>query len=147
MTDIPLDVALIDFPGNQFKGEIVPEIYRLVEQGIIRIIDVVFISKDKDGGFTALELNDLDEESYRQFVPFGKQIESLFTSEDVENAAKGVPPNSSALLLLWQNTWSEAIRRAVKNANGRLVMHERIPADVLDEVMQEVAAAKSTAKA
>jgi hypothetical protein len=64
---VPLDYALIEFQGNQFKGEIAPEIYRLVEQGFIRIIDLVFISKDKKGNFTVLELNDLPKEQYSQF--------------------------------------------------------------------------------
>jgi uncharacterized membrane protein len=146
MEHVPLDLALIVFPGNKFKGEIVPELYSLVDREIIRIVDLVFISKNKDGGFTAIELNDLDEESYRQFIPIGNQLDPLFTSEDIENAAQAVAPDSSALFILWQNTWSETFRRAVKNADGQLVMHERVPAQVLDEVMQEVAAAQAAAQ-
>ena len=143
MNNLPLEWALIEFPGNQFKGEIVPELYRLVEQGIIRIVDVVFISKDKDGGYTSVELNDLPADVYSQFVPLREHLSSLFTEEDVASLAVRVPADSAALVLLWQNTWTENFRRAVANANGKLLGQERIPAEVVDEVMAEMTASKA----
>jgi hypothetical protein len=142
MTNIPLDYAVIGFAGNKFKGKIAEEVYRLVETGMIRVVDLVFISKDADGGYTTAELNDLPEEVYRHFIPFGEHLTPLFTPEDVDGLAQGIPPDCAALLMLWQNTWTENFRRAVENANGTLLMHERIPGDVLDEVMKEIAAAQ-----
>jgi uncharacterized membrane protein len=139
---VPLDFAVIGFPGNKFTGEIAPEIYRLVEEGLIRIIDLVFISKEKSGNFTVLELNDLTDEQYSQFAPLTEHLAPLFTAEDVASLAASVPDNSSALLVLWQNVWTEKLRLAIANANGKLIAHERIPAEVLNEVMAEVAAAK-----
>lgn len=142
---VPLDFAVIGFPGNKFKGEIAPEIYRLAEEGLIKIIDVVFISKDKDGQFTALELNDLTDEEYAQFVPLAEHMDPLFTAEDVASLAGSVPAGSSALVLLWQNVWTEKFRRAVANADGVVLVHERVPAEVLNEVMAEIAAQKTRA--
>jgi hypothetical protein len=139
--EVPLDYAVIKFPGNQFKGEIAPEIYSLVDQGLIRVVDIAFISKDIDGQFTALELNDLPEDVYRQFVPFGAQLESLFTAEDLETAASYVPADCAALMLLWQNVWTEKFRRAVSNASGQILVHERVPAEVLNEIVDDVAVA------
>jgi len=49
---VPLEYALIGFPGNKLNGEIAPEIYRLAQEGFVRVIDVVCISKNKDGQFT-----------------------------------------------------------------------------------------------
>jgi uncharacterized membrane protein len=142
MTTVPLDWALIEFPGNQFKGEIAPEIYRLVEEGLIRVIDVVLVSKDKDGNYTSFELNNLPDEVYQQFMPFDEQLESWFTAEDVESLAERVPNDSAAMLVLWQNIWTENFRRAISNANGRILAHERVPAEVLDEVLAEIEAMK-----
>jgi hypothetical protein len=141
---LPLEYALIEFPGNKFTGEIAPEIYRLVEDGYIRIIDVVFISKDDKGLYTALELNDLPDEQYAQFAPLTEHLDPLLTDEDVASLAESVPPNTSSLALLWQNVWTEKFRRAVKNANGRLVVQERIPAEVVNEVMAEIATTKAS---
>jgi hypothetical protein len=143
MTTVPLDWALFQFPGNQFKGEIAPELYSLVERGIIRIVDLVFISKDEEGQYTAIELNELADDEYAQFVPLSEHLDPLFTDEDVANIAQSVPANTAALSILWQNTWTEPIRRAIENANGYLLIHERIPGEVLDQVLQEIAAAHS----
>jgi hypothetical protein len=88
-------------------------------------------------------LNDLPKEQYSQFVPLTKHLAPLFTAEDVTSLAAITPANSSTLVVLWQNIWTEKFRRAVANANGRIRVHERIPADVLNEVMAEVAAAKN----
>ena len=48
----PVEYIVIDFPGNQFKGEIAPAIAGLVERGHVRIIDLVFVKKDSDGSVT-----------------------------------------------------------------------------------------------
>lgn len=140
---VPLDYAVIGFPGNKFKGEIAPEIYRLADEGLIRIIDVVFISKDKQGQYTVLELNDLPDDQYAQFAPLTEHMDPLFTPEDVASLAESVPADSSALVLLWQNVWTDKFRRAVANADGQVLVHERIPAEVLNEVLAEVAAQKN----
>jgi uncharacterized membrane protein len=139
---VPLEYVVIKFSGNKFKGEIAPEIYRLIEEGFVRIVDVVFVSKDKDGHFTVLELNDLSDEEYSQFAPLTEHLDPLFTGEDVSSLAAHVPPDTSALVLLWQDIWSEKLRRAIANADGQLVVRERIPAEVLNEVMDEIAAKK-----
>jgi len=42
MTYGPIDLIALEFPGNRFRGEILPELFDLVEKGIIRIIDTAF---------------------------------------------------------------------------------------------------------
>jgi uncharacterized membrane protein len=137
---VPLDYAVIGFPGNKFNGEIAPEIYRLASEGLIEIVDIVFISKDKDGQHTSFELNDLSPEEYAQFAPLAEHWQSMLTPEDVETMASYVPADCSALVLLWKNIWTEKFRRAVKNSNGVVLAHERVPAEVLNEVMAEIKA-------
>jgi uncharacterized membrane protein len=139
---VPLDVAVVAFPGNEFKGDIAPELQRLEEEGLIRIIDLVFIIKDENGEFAMVEINDLPDDPFDQFVPLTGGLTSMLTEEDIANLAEQVPPDNSALLILWQNIWTERLRRAVKNANGVLLAHQRIPAEVLNEVMAEIAAAE-----
>ena len=140
---VPLDFAVIGFRGNKFNGEIAPEIYRLASEGLVDIIDVVFISKDKDGHYTSFELNDLSPEEYAQFAPLGEHKESMLTDEDVATLAESVPADCSALVLLWKNIWTERFRRAVKNSNGEILVHERVPAEVLNEVMAEIKASSA----
>jgi hypothetical protein len=57
----PVEYVVIGFPGNQFKGEIVPAVAELVDTGVVRIIDVAFIKKDADGNTTMFEYDTLDD--------------------------------------------------------------------------------------
>ena len=140
MLDFPVEYALVVFPGNQFSGEIVPELLDLAERGIVRYVDIVFIRKDADGSTRTIELNDLDEASYQLFVPLGKQIESLFTEDDLTWAADQMPENSSAALFLWENLWMDNIRKAVIASGGILAERGQIPDDVIEQFKNRIAA-------
>ena len=143
MLDFPLEYALVVFPGNQFSGEIVPELLDLAERGIVRYVDIVFIRKDEDGSTRTIELNDLDDASYQRFVPLGKHIESLFTEDDLTWAANQMPENSSAALLLWENLWMGNIRNAVFSSGGILAQRGQIPDDVIEQFKNRIAAEQS----
>ena len=58
----PVEIAIIEFPGSRFNGEIVPALTQLVDDGIVSIIDLVLVSKDVDGSVIVLELSELDDE-------------------------------------------------------------------------------------
>jgi hypothetical protein len=139
MLDLPLEYALIEFKGNKFSGKIVPELLDLAERGIVRYVDIVFIEKDKDGSTRTIELNDLDPEGYRMFVPIGKHVSSLFTTDDLEIAAKKLRKNSAALLLLWENLWTANFRKAVLDASGKLVERAQIPTEVVAQFKKDLA--------
>jgi len=139
MLDFPVEYALVVFPGNQFSGEIVPALLDLADRDIIRFVDIVFVRKDEDGSIRTTELNDLDDESYRLFVPLGKQIESLFTEDDLTWAADQMPANSSAALFLWENLWMGNIRNAIISSNGILAQRGQIPDDVIVQFKDRIA--------
>ena len=142
MLDLPLEYALVEFKGNKFSGKIVPELLDLAERGIVRFVDIVFIQKEKDGSVRTIELNDLDEESYRIFVPMGEHVSSLFTTDDLEKAASKLRKNTAALLLLWENLWTANLRQAVVNAGGKLVERAQISPEVVKQFKKELAAEK-----
>lgn len=142
MLDHPLEYALVDFKGNKFSGKIVPELLDLAERGIVRFVDIIFIQKDKDGTMRTLELNDLDPKSYKEFVPLGKHVQSLFTEEDLQIEAGKLRKNTAALLILWENVWAENLRKAVIATGGTLVERGQIPPDVVKQVKKGLAADK-----
>jgi hypothetical protein len=127
----PVEYVVLSFPGNQFKGEIVPALAELIENGTVRIIDLLFILKDPDGAVTWVELADVADN-----VPGLEDITgttmSLLNDEDAHLIAAELDDNSSAALLVWENAWASRFREAVLNANGQLIAHERIPADVVE---------------
>ena len=56
----PVDYLVVEFPGSNFNGEILPELADLVDRGVVRVLDLVVIKKDEDGSFEAFEFGDVD---------------------------------------------------------------------------------------
>lgn len=133
MTDLgPVEFVLVEFPGNHFKGDIVPALQELVEAGTIRILDLVFIEKGADGTVVALELTDADSEVVAAFDALDGDVAGLLSDEDLELAAEELSPNSSAALLVWENSWATKFVHALRQADFRLLAHDRIPPEIVD---------------
>ena len=130
----PCDLIVVKFPGNKFRGEIAPAIAKLHERGIVHVIDALFAMKDENGGLAVLELQDIDGDGVLDVVA-AVEVSGAIGPEDVELAADGLEPNSSALLLLFENTWAAEVTQAMRDADGELLFMERIPAAVVEQAL------------
>ena len=45
----PIEIAVVEFPGSRFNGEIVPALAHLVDDRIVTILDLLFVSREADG--------------------------------------------------------------------------------------------------
>lgn len=133
----PVEYIVVGFPGNQFNGEIVPALQQLVEDGMIRILDLVFVHKDEDGNITVAELE--DEPWADAFDGLDGELGLLLTEDDSLNIGAQLPPNSSGALLVWENVWSERFANAARNSGGELLMSGRISPDALNAARAYVA--------
>jgi hypothetical protein len=128
----PVEYMIVAFPGNNFKGEIIPALEELVDNGTIRIIDLAFVLKDADGNVAAVEASDLES---RIGSAFGKLTAEgpgrLLNETDLEAAGEELDPNSSAALLVWEDLWATKLKNAIINADGVLLDLERIPHEVV----------------
>jgi len=131
----PVELLVVEFPGNEFRGEIAPALQRLVEQGTIRIIDLVFITRDETGVVHSRELTEIESDMMMTWDPLVDDVLGLLSPEDIQQLGQSLEMNSSAALMLFENTWATEFRDAVVRANGRLVLSERIPKAVVDEVL------------
>jgi hypothetical protein len=132
MTEIgPVEYMVVAFPGNKFKGQILPELARLVETGTIRIIDLAFVGRDANGDAFGLELSDLDPSVQEGVGAIGVEGRGLFSDEDLQAAAQQLEPNQSAALLVWEDVWATRLVAAIRDADGELWDLERIPHDVV----------------
>jgi len=130
----PVDLVLLGFPGNQFTGDIAPALKDLVASGTVRILDLVFITKDADGNVAGVELSDLGEVG-AAFDDVDGEINELLTDEDIEAAGEELEPDSSAALLMFENTWAGRLATAIREANGEVLAYERIPRDAMQEFL------------
>ena len=139
-TDIgPVEFIVLAFPGNRFKGEIVPALAELVENETIRIIDLAFVKKDADGSVMTIELDDMDDQEAGGLGDHG-DVGDLLNEEDLLAAAEALEPNNSAAVLVWENTWAARFAQAVRGADGVVLENARIPHDVVMGAIEYAAA-------
>jgi uncharacterized membrane protein len=132
-------MVVIKFPGNQFTGEIAPALAELVEDGLVRIIDLLFVLKEANGTVGVLEIDALGDAAAAVIEPIAQTEDELLSQADGEHFGELLEPNSSALLILFENAWAARFTEAVRNANGEVLLNERIPRAVIEEVLAEAA--------
>src|SRR5438876_12373519 len=145
MTLGPLEYLVVGFEGNRFTGQILAELRAARDKGIIRVVDLFAIKKDEQGNVTALALSDLSGEEAAELGPLAGDLMRLFAPEDIEQVAAGIPNNSAAGLLLFEHTWPIGVKDAIKNAGGVAVAGGFVAPDVLQELEQDLEAAKQGA--
>jgi hypothetical protein len=138
MTVGPLELIVLGFEGNNFRGEIAPAIEDAVNTGAIRIVDLVFVRKDASGDVTALEVGETNQEFARDFQGLSSDLRDLLTEDEAMTIAAMLPPNTSALVALFEHTWATHIAEAVRNAGGRLLASQRINPRLVDEVRDQI---------
>ena len=136
----PVDYLIVAFPGNEFKGEIVPALADLVENGTIRIIDLAFVGKNAAGEVVAFELLDLKPDVKKAFEDMGVEVSGLFNEDDLMTAGEELEPNSSAALLVWENLWAKNVADGIRNAGGVVLDFERLPHEVVQAARDAVLA-------
>ena len=130
----PVEILVVAFPGNQFTGEVAPALAELVESGLIRVIDLVFVAKDAAGDVVGIELSDVDAAVSAAFGPVVDEPSGLLSEDDIDDLGADLEPNSSAAILLFEHVWATKFRDAIVNSGGQLVASIRVPKDVVDEV-------------
>jgi len=132
----PVEYVVIGFPENHFTGAIVPALTDLVESGTINIIDLVFITKDVDGNVASFEFDALEE--LAEYAGLDGEAGGLLNEEDIELAAEGLEPNTSAALLVWEDAWAAPLATALREAGGVLLGGERIPHEIVQAAFDEL---------
>lgn len=122
----PVDYLLVEWPDRQPTGEAMPHLVDLVDRGLIRVLDLVFIAKGEDGSIARLEIADLGDE-VGSFAVFEGASSGLLSDEDMGEAAAALEPGTSAALLVFENRWAAPFASAMRRSGGQLVASGRIP--------------------
>ncbi|HEX3089817.1 MAG TPA: DUF6325 family protein [Ilumatobacteraceae bacterium] len=122
----PVDYIIVEFPADtaNFTGKMVDELLKLAENGTIRVIDIVVLIKDADGGIEAIELSDFADLGPLQIIQ--QELADLLTEDDVIDLAAAMEPGSTAGLLVYENVWAAPFASAVRHSGGRLISDGRI---------------------
>ena len=160
MTEIgPVQLISIGFePEANFEGRIVDELAALEKERTIRILDLLFIARDTDsdeivvlehkgtesmgaivGALLGLEL---DDEAVAPAAGTAPPDEHSFgfTQADIQQMGAGLEPGGSAGLLLIEHVWARGLRKAVRDAGGRMLGEGFLTPETIAAVEPELAA-------
>jgi hypothetical protein len=132
----PVDYLVVEFPAGEqsFTGEMAAELVRLTDAGIIRVLDLLIITKDEDGTIDAMEIDDIDGlDEIRQLEA---QIAEILAADDVAMLAAAMEPGTVAGVLVWENMWAAPFASAARRAGGQLVATGRIPLQAIAASME-----------
>ena len=139
----PIDIVVIGYPpGAPMTGEAVPIMLDLVERGIVRVLDALFVIKEEDGTFSGVDLANLDADSAGDLAVFAGASTGLIHDDDVAKVAAEIEPGSAAMTIVYENRWAAPFAAAVRRNGGRLIASERISTQDLIEALD---AAEATA--
>jgi uncharacterized membrane protein len=138
----PVQILVVGFDGNSFDGTILPELRRLRELDIVRLIDLVAVAKDPDGDVVSIEISDLSDEEAAEFgalagalVGLGMDGEegaelgalagadaaadgTVLGEEAMWSIADAIPADSTAAVALIEHRWAIPLRDAIRRAGG-----------------------------
>ncbi len=134
----PVDYAVIGFPDNQFKGEIIPAIQDLVDRDIVRIIDAAFVGKDETGEVYTLDITNFAPDIQAALASMNADDQGLLNDDDLVAIGEQLEPNSSGALLVWENVWARSVAQAIRDAGGVLVALERVPHETVEAAREWV---------
>jgi hypothetical protein len=123
----PIDYLVVEFPGSRMTGKGLPMLVDLVDRGIIRIIDLVFVRKELDGSVRGMAIADLDRDGQLDLAVFEGASSGLLGQDDLDEAGGALEPGSSAGILVYENRWAAPFAKELRRGGGQLVAYGRIP--------------------
>ena len=128
----PIDIVVIAYPADApMTGEAVPMLVDLVDRGIIRVLDVLFVRENEDGTVSGFEASDLDRDHIGDFKVFEGASSGLLGEEDVATAGEALEPGTAAVMIVYENRWAAPFANAVRRNGGVLVANQRIGVEEL----------------
>jgi len=137
----PVQIMVVGFEGTTFQGEILPELQRLRDLDLIRLVDMVVVAKDEDDEVIAVEMSDLSAEQSAEFgalagaliglgaageegAEVGAEVgaeaaeDGILGDETMWTIADSIPPGTTAAVALIEHRWAIPLRDAMRRAGG-----------------------------
>ncbi|WP_440948071.1 DUF1269 domain-containing protein [Methanosarcina sp. T3] len=162
----PMQLLVVVFDNPEFHGKIRRELESVMEEGIIRLIDLLFVWKDENGSTKFMEATQLDEKERMRFgavvgglLGFGAggeegarrgieegalaaaQENYGITEEDIMEVTDAIPEGTAAAILIIEHLWAKDLKQAIKDEGGVLVSQGMLTPELLALVGEELAEA------
>ncbi len=130
----PIDYIIVGFDGNKFDGSIMRAVADAVESGVIGLVALSAIIKDASGAVSKLDVADMGDEYLVEFTQKYPVHNELVTTDDIDEVAELLEPNTAAGLLVIEQLWAKPLKKAILDANGYLIAEGRIHPEAAAEL-------------
>jgi hypothetical protein len=132
----PIDYVVVGFPKNKFDGSIMNELQKAIDSGAIRLVDLMFVTKDADGNVAGGEIESQSND-FHETLNFKGGL-PLITEEDVEKIGADLDNDTSAGVLVIEHTWAVGLKKALQDSGGVLIADGRIHPDKIAAAVEEL---------
>ena len=130
----PVDYIVVEYPTHRPDGHAFAELLNLVESGLIRVLDLVFVRKQEDGTVVRLDWHDVAD-GVPEIEIFEGASSELLGEDDVDEVGAALEADEAAAILVYENVWAAPFAAAVRRSGGVLVASGRIPVqDILAQL-------------
>lgn len=130
----PVELYLVGFEGEAPDPGVIDALGDLVGTGVIRVLDFVLVSKSEDGDVTIAEVEDED-------FAIDLHEAGIAAEEDILTLAEIVPPGASAVVVALELVFARTLAERLAASGATMLSAERIPAPVVNAVMELAAEA------
>ena len=160
----PIQVFVVEFDKFEATGRIMAELRRARKRGVIRLVDVIFVQKNRQGSIeNSMHLTDLSETERMHLGSIaggliglhaggvegmveGAELGALAVAERdaglsvdrMQELAHSIPAGSAAAILVIEHHWAANLRDAIVDAGGRTLMQAMLAPDALAIVGDEL---------
>ena len=138
----PISYLIVEFPGSKMTGEGLAALVDLVDRGVVRVLDLLFVERGTSGDVHVLDIRDIDGDGTLDMVVFEGAASGLMDEDDVADAGSVIEPGSSAAILIFENRWATPFTQALRRSGAELVAAGFIPHD---DLVASLDAAEATA--
>lgn len=136
----PLEYIVIGLPDDHVTSDILQQLTAIQQDGLLHVVDLLFVDKDADGHITMQEINELSPQEHQVSPSLVEGLAGLLTRQDIEGLASEIPAASLAIVVLLEHAWTLGLIRAVRRAGGTFFSSGMISPDALAQVSAELAA-------
>ncbi|QHE67058.1 DUF6325 family protein [Rhodococcus sp. WAY2] len=126
----PVAFLFLTFPGDRADPAVIESFRELVEQGTVTILDLVFLAKSDDGTLRQVEVD--EELDNVGLAALSIEAKELISDEDLDVVRESLEPGTSAVALVYEQTWARKLAAASREAGGEVALHLHIPREVVE---------------
>lgn len=130
----PIDYLVVGFNGSTFDGSVLKTLGEAADKGLIKILVLTVVSKDKQGVFSELNVLNVVDQQTVEFVRRYNIKNDHLTSDDTNEVAELLENDTTAGLLVYENLWAKPIKQAIMDKGGFLIVQGRISPEVAAEL-------------